>query len=168
MKYLSRPALLRGASLTLAMAVATPAFAQKAIIVVRHAEKVDESADPLLSAAGTARAEALARMLRSLDVKGIYVTQYQRTALTAAPLAALMNLTPVVIEAKAGALLVERMRTEHPKDVVLTVGHSNTVPAIIKLLGATEPVELGDNEYDALFVVVPQAARPPTVLRLRY
>ena len=77
-------ALIRGAAFALLVSVTSPALAQKAIIVVRHAEKVDESADPLLSAVGTARAEALAKALASLEVKGVYVTQYQRTELTAA------------------------------------------------------------------------------------
>ena len=70
--------LQTSAALTL-LSVATPALAQKAIVVVRHAEKVDESADPALSAAGIARAEALALALKSMDVKAVYVTQYQRT-----------------------------------------------------------------------------------------
>ena len=70
------------------VAAAVPAQAQKAVFLVRHAEKVDESEDPLLSAAGKARARALARSLRTAGVKAIYVTQYKRTGLTAAPLAA--------------------------------------------------------------------------------
>jgi broad specificity phosphatase PhoE len=161
-------ALIRGAAFALLVSVTSPALAQKAIIVVRHAEKVDESADPLLSAVGTARAEALAKALASLEVKGVYVTQYQRTALTAAPLAGRMNLKLIVVEAMATEELVARMRREHSNDVVLTVGHSNTVPLIVKLLGATESIEIGSDEYDSLFVVVPQASGPPTVLRLRY
>lgn len=162
------PMLLRGAALTLALSLSAPAFAQKAVVVVRHAEKVDESADPLLSEAGTARAEALARMLRSLDIKAVYVTQYQRTTLTAAPLMAAAGLKPIEVKATETPALVWRMRKEHPDDVVLTVGHSNTVPLIVKLLGGTDPVEIDHDEYDSLFVVTPQASGPPTVLRLRY
>ena len=45
-------------------AAAAPAQAQKAVFLVRHAEKVDESEDALLSAAGEARGRALARSLR--------------------------------------------------------------------------------------------------------
>jgi broad specificity phosphatase PhoE len=159
---------LRGVALALALSLPAPAFAQKAIIVVRHAEKVDESADPLLSAAGEARAAALARILRSLEVKAAYVTQYRRTTLTAEPLMAAMNLKPITIPATDTPVLVERMRKEHPNDVVLTVGHSNTLPLILNLLGSAEAVEIGPDEYDSLFVVVPQASDPPTVLHLRF
>jgi len=167
MTCLSVRALIRGASLALALSLAAPAFAQKAIVVVRHAEKVDESTDPLLSAEGKARAESLARALRSLDVKAVYVTQYQRTTLTAAPLMAATGLTPITVPAAQGAEMVARMKQEHPNDVVLAVGHSNTVPAILKLLGVKEPVDIGE-EYDNLFIVVPHSSGPPTLLRLKF
>ncbi len=164
----SFPLCLPAAGVALVLSIGSPAFAQKAIIVVRHAEKVDESADPLLSPPGMARAEALAKALRSLDIKAIYVTQYQRTALTADALATALSLKPIQIHSDATPELVKRMRQEHPEDVVLTVGHSNSVPRILTLFGGVEKVEIGPDEYDNLFVVVPAAAGPPTILRLRY
>lgn len=168
MTHLSPRSLPAPAAALLLLSLATPAVAQKAIVVVRHAEKVDQSTDPLLSTEGTARAEALARVLKSLEVKAVYVTQYQRTSLTAAPLLAATGLEPVSLDAAATPELIERMRKEHPSEVVLTVGHSNTVPLILKLLGATETIELGDNDYDDLFILVPAETGPPTLLRLKY
>ena len=168
MKPVSLGTFVRVVASTVILTVAVPAFAQKAIIVVRHAEKVDESADPLLSTAGTARAEALGKALKSMNIKAAYVTQFQRTALTAAPLATALGLKAIQVHSDASPELVERMRKEHPNDVVLAVGHSNSVPKILKLLGHMELVEIGHDEYDSLFVVVPAASGPPTVLRLRY
>ncbi|MEO5762662.1 MAG: histidine phosphatase family protein [Vicinamibacteria bacterium] len=168
MKHTSLPALLSFAVVCVATSATTPAFAQKAIVVVRHAEKVDESRDPLLSAAGLARAEALAKALKSLDIKAVYVTQFQRTTLTAAPTMSAHNLKPIEVSADATPELVERMKKDFPNDVVMTIGHSNSVPRILKALGATEVVEIADTEFDSLFIVVPAAAGPPTVLRLRY
>ena len=49
---------------------------------------------------------------------------------------------------------------------VLVVGHSNTVPEIIKSLGVSEPVAIPDDQFDNLFVVI-RGARP-TLLRLHY
>ena len=167
MKPLHLGSLLPASALLL-LSLAPAAFAQKAIVVVRHAEKADQSADPVLSAEGTARAESLARALASLDVKAVYVTQYQRTALTAAPRSKTAGLKAIQVHSDASAELVERMKKEHPLDVVLTVGHSNSVPRILKLLGATENIQLGDNDYDNLFIVVPAASGPPTLLRLKY
>ena len=168
MTQLSKSTLLPTAAALVLLALGTPAFAQKAIVVVRHAEKFDQSTDPVLSTEGQARAEALAKALKSLDIKAVYVTQYQRTALTAAPLAAGTGLKPIQVQADATPEMVERMKKEHPTDVVLTVGHSNTVPRILKLLGATETVQIGDNDYDNLFIVVPASSGPPTLLRLKF
>jgi broad specificity phosphatase PhoE len=158
------------AALVPALWLAAPlgAAAQTAVIVVRHAEKVDESADPLLSARGTARAEALARALKLAGVKAIYVTEYKRTALTAAPLAAALGLTPIVVPAAQTATLVERIRKDNAGDVVLVVGHSNTAPGILEKLGSPERVEIAGDEYDNLFVLVPRPGSAPALLRLKY
>ena len=63
------------------------AAAPATIIVVRHAEKVDDSRDPALSEAGAKRAEALAEMLEHAGLDAVYASQYQRTRLTAMPAA---------------------------------------------------------------------------------
>jgi broad specificity phosphatase PhoE len=155
-------------SIALFVASAAPAQAQKAVFLVRHAEKVDESDDPLLSAAGKARGRALARHLRTAGVKAIYVTQYKRTGLTAAALAAATGLKPITIPADSRQELVDRIRRDNPNDVVLVVGHSDSVPDLLRLLGHPEPITIGHAEYDNLFVAVPNKGGPPTVLRLRY
>ena len=49
---------------------------------------------------------------------------------------------------------------------VLVVGHSNSVPDVIKGLGATAPVTIGDDEFDNLFIV--SSGTPSSVLRLHY
>jgi broad specificity phosphatase PhoE len=151
-----------------ALAVPAPAAAQAAVVLVRHAEKVDESKDPLLSRAGRARAQALARHLRTAGVKAIYVTQYKRTQLTAAPLAAATGLTPIVVQADARQELADRIRRDHPDDVVLVVGHVDSVPDLLRRLGHAAPVTIGHAEYDNLFVLTPRAGSVPAVLRLRY
>ena len=147
---------------------ATPAWAQKAVLVVRHAERLDSSTDSPLSTAGDERAQALAKVAGRAGVSAIFVTQFQRTQQTAAPLAAQLKLKPIVMTANATPPLVERLRRDHVNDVVLIVGHSNTVPEILSQLGAAEPVKIEDDEFDALFVLVPRGQTAPSVVRLRY
>jgi broad specificity phosphatase PhoE len=134
------------------------ASAQKLAIVVRHAERADAGmasaeTDPALSQIGEARAARLAAMLADAGVTGIYVTQYKRTQDTAKPLAARLNLkseaTPLAAEA-----LVKRVKAEHPEGVVLIVGHSNTMPPIIKALGGPA-VTIADQDYGDVFLIVP-------------
>ena len=49
---------------------------------------------------------------------------------------------------------------------VLIVGHSNTIPDVVKELGVTPPVTIGDDEFDNLFIV--STGTSPSVLRLHY
>jgi broad specificity phosphatase PhoE len=57
------------------------------IYIVRHAERLDQSADTPLSAAGHQRAKDLAEKLGKENIDSIFVSNYQRTRQTAQPLA---------------------------------------------------------------------------------
>jgi len=48
------------------------------------------------------------------------------------------------------------------------VGHSDTVPEIIKLLGGGSVPPIGDSEYDRLFVETLTPPNRATVVTLRY
>ena len=149
-------------------AMVAPSVAEaQMVIVVRHAERADGGTaapgttmtgtnDPELSAAGKARAQALAAMLKDAGVTAIYTTEYIRTKDTAAPLAAALKVTAEVVPARDQAALVTKIKA-NTSGAVLVVGHSNTVPAIIKALGGAD-VTLADNEYDSLFFVAPDGA----------
>lgn len=144
------------------------ASAQKMVILTRHAERADGAAtmgasDPELSAAGKERAERLAAMLAEAKVGAIFTTEYRRTKDTAAPLASRTALSPEVVPAAQLAALVEKIKGR-ANDTVFVVGHSNTVPQIIKALGGPD-VTIGDNEYSNLFIWVPATG---TLTRLRY
>ena len=143
------------------------AFAQKLVFVVRHAERADAGvqaqADPPLSAAGEARAQKLAAMLADAGVKDIFVTEFKRTQDTAKALAMKTGVAVEQVAATETALLIAKIKS-HPNDVVLVVGHSNTLPAILKALVGVD-VAIADNEYDNLFIVMPATG---TMTRMRY
>lgn len=137
------------AGCALVLSLAASAAAQQTIFLVRHAEKAPAPAagppakgmmadDPPLSTAGQARAEKLAATLATSDVKYIFTTEYRRTRETAAPLAAKLKLQAVMSAAKDPDPLIERVR--QIKGNVLIVGHSNTVPDLLKKLGVKQPV----------------------------
>ena len=92
---------LVAASLAIIVLAPAAASAQKLVIVVRHAERADGGAgvsmagapaDPLLSAAGEARAAKLAGMLEEAAITAIVVTEFRRTQDTAKPIAAITRL----------------------------------------------------------------------------
>ncbi|MEO6213128.1 MAG: phosphoglycerate mutase family protein [Vicinamibacterales bacterium] len=146
------------------------AAAQQSVFVVRHAERADVGApgtmgtDPDLSAVGKGRAESLASALRDAGITSIYVTEFKRTQQTASVIAKVLGIEPTVVPQGAGATLSEKLKTGAGN--ALVIGHSNTVPEVIKLLGVAEPVRVGDADYDNLFVVT--MGSKPALLRLHY
>ena len=149
---------------------ADQARAQEAIYIVRHAERVDDTPQSLLSVEGHARAARLADMLRDAGITAIFVTEYERTVQTAQPLAARLGLTPIVNKADDTPGLIGKVRALGPKARVLIAGHSDTVPKILAALGYATPVTIARGEFDNLFIVMPGKAphARPLVLRLRY
>jgi broad specificity phosphatase PhoE len=151
-----------------AAAVPSTASAQKLIFVVRHAERADagmtQQADPPLSSAGQARAQKLMTMLGDAGVTAIVTTELIRAQQTAQPLARKLGLSPEVIQHDNAQGVVATLKITHGADVVLVVGHSDTIPAILKAFGK-DGVTIPDDEYDDLFVIVPATGM---VARLRY
>jgi broad specificity phosphatase PhoE len=158
-------ALALGAVLT---SVASVAYAQRAVFLIRHADRLDDSQDTLLSKAGEARAQLLARLLKDAGITAIYTSQFQRTIKTAEPLAISLQIKPVNIPTGDNAGHFKRIRTENRDDIVLIVGHDRSVPALLKLFGHPVDITIAPTEYDNLFVLVPKDSGPPTVLRMRY
>lgn len=125
-----------------------------AYLVVRHAEKVDASRDPDLSAAGHARAQALAERLDGLALAAVYATEFKRTAQTVAPSAAARAITITAYPASQPAAgFAAGLRTAHPRGTVLIAGHSNTVPGIVAALCGCEVAPMPDHEYDRLSII---------------
>jgi broad specificity phosphatase PhoE len=144
------------------------------IIFVRHAEKEAFPADdPGLSAAGKQRAAELARQLVDADViagiDAIYSTSYRRTEETVQPVATALNLPITPYDASNTESIMDEIVREHKGKIILVVGHSNTVPALIGNMGASKNVpEISEYEYDNIYIVsVPWFGKTKTI-RLRY
>jgi len=152
-------------ALLLSVVCVSAAVARPAIFLVRHAEKAPSGGnDPDLSIAGRQRAQRLANVLKDARISAIFVTELRRTRQTAAPLAQRLGLNPQVIPSNNPALLVTRLRASSGN--ILVVGHSNTIPEIISGLGLPTPLQIGENDFDNLFLLL----RDPTLrlLRLHY
>ena len=136
------------------------------VILVRHAERAGGiGADVGISEAGKCRAEALARMLTDAGVKHIYVSEVVRTQQTAQPLASKLRIEPEVVPAKDIDSLVAKVRTG---GVALVVGHSNTVPEIIKRIGGGTMQPIDDGEYDRMYIMTLTDQNQATVVALHY
>jgi broad specificity phosphatase PhoE len=144
------------------------------VIFVRHAEKAAEPADdPGLSPAGQRRVAELRRQLVDADVvagvDAVYSTPFRRTEETARPIAEALDLPLHSYDVADTEAIMEYIVREHKGKIILVVGHSNTLPALIGNMGASKKVPpIAENEYDNIFIVsIPWFGKTKTI-RLRY
>jgi phosphohistidine phosphatase SixA len=141
--------------LTLAViALAAPARAQESrtIYLIRHADKVSDDTDAPLNDAGQVRAKCLANTLRDAQIQQIITSDLQRTQQTAAPLAEILHLKPVAIPIAKPEDVVAAVRSSRARSV-LVVWHDQTLPQILRALGAPEITPIAHSEYDRFFVL---------------
>lgn len=139
------------------------------VILVRHAEKAAAPADdPPLSESGRKRAAALRHALEKAGVSEIYATQYQRTQQTVEPLAQALKIPVTQIDAASTEKLVAQIREKHRGKTVVVAGHSNTIPDIMKALGAAQSPAIAETDFDNFFVLSVAESNPTTLLHLRY
>jgi len=140
----------------------------KTIIVVRHAEAEAHKpgGDPALTSDGRARALELARTLSDTPLRSVYSTHFQRTRQTAAQLPRHAGEKPTVLDDVPATL--RALRAEPWGTMALVVGHSNTIPEIIRgLTGAPIP----DGEpivFDRMWIVTMARDGTASLLRLHY
>jgi phosphohistidine phosphatase SixA len=156
--------------------ICEPAHPQQAIILVRHAEDLRTGGnDRPLTEIGEKRAQQLASHLKHVGITAIYTSALQRTINTALPTAKALGIESVP-QPQLGtnfkpddlSAFVDLLRTKNKSDVVFFVGHSNTVPALIKSIGHPTSFKIPETEYDNLFVLIPKSQGEPLLLRFRY
>jgi len=142
----------------------------RTIYFVRHADKVSDEADALLSDAGRRRAECLATTLADAHIDKIYVSDLQRTQQTAAPLANKLQLKPVAMPLSNPAALIAALQAEKSANV-LVVWHGATLPRVLRALGGPEVPPITEPEYDRFYILTMVDSAPkskPRFTALRY
>lgn len=139
--------------LSATMAVAQASETAGTIFLVRHAEKVSDAPDALLSKTGEQRAACLAQTLRDAHIAAIYVTQVKRTQQTAEPLAKKQGIEPTIVNGDDTAALAADIKKDITTKNVLVVGHSDTLPKVLSQIGISNPPAIGAHDYDLLFVL---------------
>ena len=137
------------------------------VIIVRHAEKASATeADPVLSDIGMQRAKDLGMALADAGVGSVITTQLQRTKLTAGDVLAATKLTPIVVNAGGPmhpANVAAAVKARPAGEVVLVVGHSNTVGQIITALGGPKMGDICDSQYSNLFILQMSGPTPKLI-----
>ena len=137
------------------------------VILVRHAEKASATeADPVLSEVGMQRAKDLGVALADAGIGSVITTHLQRTKLTAAEVLSATKLSPIVVNAGGpthAADVAAAVRARPAGEVVLVVGHSNTVNAIIGALGGPKMGNICDSQYSNLFIMQMTTTTPKLI-----
>lgn len=150
MKIIFRRAALCCAALGLSGLSLVPAQAApvQQLYLVRHAEKADNSKDPILSACGQAQAAALATLLGEVDLPLLYHSGFQRTQQTAAAsLKEGRRLQPY----NAGDLPRVAAEIVANGQNALIVGHSNTTPQLVTLISQLAAPAIAENDYGRIY-----------------
>jgi broad specificity phosphatase PhoE len=142
--------LLRNIFLALAVILPGVALAEPgAIYLVRHGEKVSVGQDPALTPQGQLRAQNIATILQRAGIQAVFSTPTARTLQTAQPLAQQLGLTVERYDPATPKALVDNVKTLHGP--ALVVGHSNTLPELVRLFGGEPGQDIADDEYDRLY-----------------
>ena len=161
-------------------AVAQEEFKPITVFLIRHAEREDEPRqDPPLKKEGIARSQELARLLSSAGIKAIFTSQFTRTKQTAEPLATKLGLTPTPFTLKSNPSNPRQIAAESTAEVtnkileragesVLVIGHSNSIPDVIKMLGGDVVPTIDERKFDDLFIVTVYAKGKARVVQLKY
>ncbi|MEO7309444.1 MAG: histidine phosphatase family protein [Chitinophagaceae bacterium] len=124
------------------------------IYIVRHGDKASSAPNSdLKNPEGFTRARVLRDSLSGVGINGVYSTNVLRTIHTAEP-AAVANSLPVVFYNNADSL-IDALSTQKKKHF-LVVGHSNTVPQMLRHIGLDPGFtgNIDDGDFDNLFVVI--------------
>ncbi len=132
-------------------------FGSKAkVYLVRHAEK-EAGDDPLLTSAGNKRAGDLMRALEGKKIRRIYVTEYRRAQNTGDSLRIQQGIDTVYYGSDTSCTdLINKLKTHRDvNDAILIIGHSNTIPLVIRKLGIDNyPKDyIPSNDFDDLFLL---------------
>lgn len=145
--------LLRNLSLAVAVLMPGLALAEPSMIyLVRHGEKANVGKDPTLTPQGQLRAQNIATTLHRAGIQAIFSSSTTRTLQTAQPLASKLGLKVEQYDAATPKALVEKVKSL--QGAVLVVGHSNTLPELVRLFGGAPGEEIGDEEYDRLYQLI--------------
>jgi len=161
-------------AVSLAQPTTSVAQSDRLVVLVRHAEAGGEpESDPPLTPEGRERAAALAEALADANIGAVIVSPLARTRLTAEPLTTLLGITPVAVDVTGGIErhvedVADAVRSRPPGEAVLVVGHSNTIPAVIKALGGPELPDLCHGEFATLFVLEIPRYGEPHLIRASY
>ncbi len=143
--------LICGLVMSLTMPAAFAADGDHTMYLLRHAEKISGQSDGGLTGNGKRRAENIAAILKDAGVTHVYSTDFNRTQETAKPLADALSLSVESYDPWSMPEFAEFLKASNGVSVI--VGHSNTTPYMVWLVGGEPGSEIAEDEFSRLYQV---------------
>ncbi|MEX1135372.1 MAG: phosphoglycerate mutase family protein [Balneolales bacterium] len=139
-------------------------------ILVRHAEKVDDSQDPDLSQAGYERANLLTQMMENITFDAVYSTPLIRTTETAREIADKNGVAIMNYNHRNPDEVVAELKENHRGDCVFVAGHSNSTPTFANALLGREHFKkkFDESDYGNILIVTISSDGERKLLHIRY
>ena len=141
--------------LTIFLAFSIPENDCSTFYLIRHAEKVrinKTDRDPALNEKGIIRAFNWRDFFIDKDISKIYSTNYKRTLETVKPIEVATGLTAILYS--PSSIDYENFISSNKGEIVLVVGHSNTIPDFVnELINDQVYSQIDDLNNSNLYIV---------------
>jgi 2,3-bisphosphoglycerate-dependent phosphoglycerate mutase len=141
--------------LTIFLAFSIPENDCSTFYLIRHAEKVrinKTDKDPALNEKGMIRALNWRDFFIDKDISKIYSTNYKRTLETVKPIEVAMGLTAILYS--PSSINYKNFISSNKGEIVLVVGHSNTIPDFVnELINDQVYSQIDDLNNSNLYIV---------------
>jgi broad specificity phosphatase PhoE len=154
------------AGLLLNLAIGFAAAAQEAVYLIRHGEKELSGTDPALTPEGRLRAADWAKMLGYVGIDVIITSDALRTQETGGIVADSLGLQTSSLPRGDVAGLVDTLEFDHEDNTVLVVAHAETIPRILEYFGVLEDIDIDQDEFANLYVVLKPSSDDPKFIRM--
>jgi 2,3-bisphosphoglycerate-dependent phosphoglycerate mutase len=124
--------------------------------IVRHAEKADNSDDPVLSNAGIQRTVLLQNYMADKGIDTVFSSDKKRTILTGLSVALEQQIPQIVIKQGNAIELnkfIARLKKISGNTQILVVGHTNTIKEIIRGLTTQIIDDIPESQYGNLYII---------------
>ena len=141
--------------LTIFLAFSIPENDCSTFYLIRHAEKVrinKTDRDPALNEKGIIRAFNWRDFFIDKDISKIYSTNYKRTLETVKPIEVATGLTAILYS--PSSIDYENFISSNKGEIVLVVGHSNTIPDFVnEVINDQVYTQIDDLNNSNLYIV---------------
>ena len=146
------------------------------VVLVRHAEREQQGADPCLLPAGTERAERLARIFANVkreEVQALIASEKCRTKKTLEPLSVAkgsLAIEPIEgpTNAETASLVAARLRALPAGSLAVVAHHSFTLIPILEALGVADTSSVDVNVFDNFLLLQLPEGKPARMVPLTY